>query len=591
MSEDDETENNSNSSPSDTLSSGRSNRRHTRSNPLPPSSKFIYNSSNVFSILGTDNNSVLISYLTPWEQYFYLTAPLNRLFKETVSNDNSLWFRACQLPPFRLSTSTAASSLVYTSSTRSFIPYRQMFMNFLKCFYYLESQTSANVIRENNKVNRNYQNSKQQKFSLPAFVTYGNPSGPTPKLSADRKNSKFAPPHAPSNKVRSTLSLPAVPTLPSNGSSITQNLYGFLPTKLVSRAPKHAARLEMINPAFNGLPFTSTIYSIANWMMFYDDVEGIVSACLSTLSSMLDDESQRDNAQRIGLTDMVLKAMCFFADSVEIHEHAAKAIVTLARPIGGREGEVYELFMRPGNDVYRVNNKTGRFGIAVILDSMQRFIDHWQVQSMNCWSLINISLIPVQKRILIKLGGIEQILNSIRRHSNNEEVTFRAIFSLINLVSQTNERDSRAVSVEENAMITAMIGESLNSKDEMEIVMEHMEEIVSVITLGMRRFKYSPEIVERGMQVLYNLSMVQSAHEIILFHKGGETVAMLSEAKQIFTGVTGIMNNIAGVCDRLAETLNGNSLLNGQFELQMQERRRKAEAAHAEYLEGCEMQD
>jgi len=45
---------------------------------------------------------------------------------------------------------------------------------------------------------------------------------------------------------------------------------------------------------------------------------------------------------------------------------------------------------------------------------MERFVEHWRVQYMCCWSVINISLIAPQKRIMIKLGGIKKILQAIR---------------------------------------------------------------------------------------------------------------------------------------------------------------------------------
>ena len=56
------------------------------------------------------------------------------------------------------------------------------------------------------------------------------------------------------------------------------------------------------------------------------------------------------------------------------------------------------------------------------------------LQAMSCWSLVNIALAPVQKEVLVKLGGIEVTTNAMMRHPHNAEVQFRALFALINLV-------------------------------------------------------------------------------------------------------------------------------------------------------------
>ena len=77
----------------------------------------------------------------------------------------------------------------------------------------------------------------------------------------------------------------------------------------------------------------------------------------------------------------------------------------------------------------------GKNGIAVMLDSMRRFEADEALQAMSCWSLVNIALAPVQKEVLVKLGGIEVTTNAMMRHPHNAEVQFRALFALINLVT------------------------------------------------------------------------------------------------------------------------------------------------------------
>jgi hypothetical protein len=53
---------------------------------------------------------------------------------------------------------------------------------------------------------------------------------------------------------------------------------------------------------------------------------------------------------------------------------------------------------------------------------------------MSCWSLVNVALTPLQKSMLVKLGGLTVTANAMLQHPYNAEVQFRALFALINLV-------------------------------------------------------------------------------------------------------------------------------------------------------------
>lgn len=220
------------------------------------------------------------------------------------------------------------------------------------------------------------------------------------------------------------------------------------------------------------LPWSCALYSIVNWMVAFADVEGIQVMCLRVLPYLLEDEQQRITAQRVGLTDVVLRGMVLFPNSVQLHTASFHTLVLLARPLGGREGMLFHSSMvnsagifsgtgggggeEPTNAAADTNasdaeaasgntsagsnmfsggkQKSGRNGIAVMLDSMRRFESDEALQAMSCWSLVNIALAPVQKEVLVKLGGIEVTTNAMMRHPHNAEVQFRALFALINLV-------------------------------------------------------------------------------------------------------------------------------------------------------------
>lgn len=65
---------------------------------------------------------------------------------------------------------------------------------------------------------------------------------------------------------------------------------------------------------------------------------------------------------------------------------------------------------------------------------MRRFAHDEILQAMSCWSLVNVALTPLQKSMLVKLGGLTVTSNAMLQHPFNAEVQFRALFALINLV-------------------------------------------------------------------------------------------------------------------------------------------------------------
>jgi len=61
------------------------------------------------------------------------------------------------------------------------------------------------------------------------------------------------------------------------------------------------------------------MYTIHNWLSFYFNVVGIQEACLSALPCLLEKDSQREDAMRIHLTDLVLKAMVRFPNVITVN--------------------------------------------------------------------------------------------------------------------------------------------------------------------------------------------------------------------------------------------------------------------------------
>lgn len=258
------------------------------------------------------------------------------------------------------------------------------------------------------------------------------------------------------------------------------------------------------------LPWSCAIYAIVNWMVGFSNAEGIQTMCLKVLPSLMEDEQQRMTAQRAGLTNIVLRAMVMFPNSTELHTAAFHTIVLLARPLGGREGMLFHTSMVSSSGIFNAIQGgpcpavNGKNGIAVMLDSMRRFQHNGDLQTMSCWSLVNIALVPAQKDVLIKLGGIEVTTNSMMAHPHNAEVQFRALFALINMVIPCANRSSNAAPGPEE-------------QTEREVLDEMVEQIVVLVVRAMQNFCSSEAILNRACLVLHNLSLTQDYHGSLLW--------------------------------------------------------------------------
>ena len=268
--------------------------------------------------------------------------------------------------------------------------------------------------------------------------------------------------------------------------------------------------------------------------------------CIKALPSLLEDEQQRLTGRRVGLVEVIMCAMLRFPDNVELHIAIFHAIVLLARPLGGREGMLFNNSMaentqnigltspvelsdpislasrcggHPIVDGKKANENTSarnestpsdvdndqgqRSGIAILVESMERFAHSEKLQSMACWALVNVALVPIQKNMLMKLGGIEAILSAMEKHSTSFDVQFRALFALINLAVPCRESDFSFDSSIDAADATY---------HETSVLDKLREKIAKLSVAAMKIFWSSESILNRGCLVIHNLS--QSAEFI-----------------------------------------------------------------------------
>ena len=144
--------------------------------------------------------------------------------------------------------------------------------------------------------------------------------------------------------------------------------------------------------------------------------------------------------------------------------------------------------MLNASGIFNVGTNTGRNGIAIMLDSMRRFANQEVLQAMSCWSMVNIALIPKQKTMLVKIGGISVVANAMMQHPFNAEVQFRALFALINLVIPSeNLADEDAV----NAAAEEELGVPVDVT-ERDMLDENVGQISNLVVVAMWRLVWLP---------------------------------------------------------------------------------------------------
>jgi len=204
--------------------------------------------------------------------------------------------------------------------------------------------------------------------------------------------------------------------------------------------------------------------------------------------------------------------MVLFPDMVKLHTAAFHTLVLLARPLGGKEGMLFHSAMVKADGIFNIGSSTGKSGIAIMLDSMKRFFDDEHLQAMSCWSMVNIALIPSQKVVLVRLGGISAAANAMIHHPHNAEVQFRALFALINLVIPSDNLSNNSVEVQDIDRQVA----GMNQNSEVEMLDESIEDITNLVVVAMKNFCSSEAILNRACLVLHNLSLNVAYHKVLL---------------------------------------------------------------------------
>ncbi|KAL3901012.1 MAG: hypothetical protein SGARI_006136, partial [Bacillariaceae sp.] len=297
-------------------------------------------------------------------------------------------------------------------------------------------------------------------------------------------------------------------------------------------------------PSHLNLPANCAIYSIVNWMVAHPDVEGIQTMCICSLPTLLEDEQQRLTAQRVGLVEVILCAMLRFPDSVKLHIASFHTMVLLARPMGGREGMLFDNTMaesaqslgltsksRYGKIVSSLDRNTAHVasastsarsaapsegrstlnGVSILIASMERFATNEKLQAMACWAMVNLALVPAQKTMLIGLNGIQAAVNAMTNHPQSFDVQFRALFALINLVVP-----SRAPLVPQSLRHLSS-NEDERQPTEKDVLDVWAASIARLVVRAMENFCSSETILNRACLVLHNLSQTPDYLPVLLW--------------------------------------------------------------------------
>lgn len=312
-------------------------------------------------------------------------------------------------------------------------------------------------------------------------------------------------------------------------------------------------------PGNVALPWSCAIYSVVNWMVAFTDVPGIQLMCLKSLPALLVDEQMRLSAQTAGLTDIVLRAMVLYPNMADIHTAAFHSLVLLARPLGGKEGMLFHSAMVDASAIFNVGSATGKSGIAIMLDSMKRFVDNADLQAMACWSMVNIALIHSQKVVLVRLGGIAVAADAMIHHPLNAEVQFRALFALINLVIPAEKLNETP---DETEAIRTQVA-NMNDKSEFDMLNDGVEQVINLVVKSMKNFCSNEAILNRACLVLHNLSLNENNHRALLLTPNCYQMIEWCIANYRHDNV--LQKSARGTLQRLQTTLSSNETLRNQF--------------------------
>jgi len=569
--------------------------------------------------LGVDAMATIFSYLQPIEAYTLISTPISKSWYKVYTVPPDLWKILCFSSPFHAKigkdkscdkngndySSSSSFPMCEPTKLRHLLGrYRLLYTSFIKCMRYLErikydtinGHNSSSFFIEKRKdfsrqspiqypfnddasiqsffaragqISSNANNvdasSSQTIESTESSITSGDSSDENQiknEESCAIKNSYTSAHVATQATANSPIgSFACMDTsLKSNSEKVKSNKkktkvkYGF--SKLTGRLLGPVKKKGFMGEV--DLPWSCAIYSVVNWMVAFTDVEGIQILCLKVFPFLLEDESQRTTAQRAGLTDVVLRGMVLFPDSVALHTSAFHTLVLLARPLGGKEGMLFHSVMVNTSSIFNVGSSNGKNGIAVMLDSMRRFLQDEVLQAMGCWSMVNIALVPTQKAVLVKLGGISAASDAMKSHPLNAEVQFRALFALINLVIPS---DNLSESVTD-----AISGEELSSvltSSERETLDEVVFQVAELVVVAMKNFCSSDAILNRACLVLHNLSLNVDYHNILLWTPN--CYQMLEWCIGNYKNDNVLQQSAGGTLQRLQMTLANDNALRVRF--------------------------
>ncbi|CAB1098238.1 unnamed protein product [Ectocarpus sp. CCAP 1310/34] len=224
------------------------------------------------------------------------------------------------------------------------------------------------------------------------------------------------------------------------------------------------------------------VVAIVQVLDAYRTLAEMTRACFDRLGHLLNSEEAREAVKCVDwrIMDHALWALKTYPDDVDLLLKILRFLVLAGRPAGRMEGAV--MSRPPASDgPLRAFGPSGN-GVEAVLACMERHRSNAAVQAVACWSLVNLALIPGQKRSLCRQGGVLAIVRAMARHPQDSEVHFRAMFALINLV--TPDVTSEKI-----------------------IQPDTMKAVVAIVVSAIQAFSNMVTIVNRACLVLHNIAL------------------------------------------------------------------------------------
>lgn len=147
------------------------------------------------------------------------------------------------------------------------------------------------------------------------------------------------------------------------------------------------------------------------------------------MHTLAENEKERKTLQEKEGIHLIIHSMKTHMNHPRLQTAAFHALVTALRPYGGVEGQVFREEIVP-----QLSDPALLHLPELILQAMEQYPQDSHLQTMACWALVNVSLVPELNANIAQSDGLKWIVKALHQHSQNSQVVSRAALAFVNLM-------------------------------------------------------------------------------------------------------------------------------------------------------------